>query len=156
MYQLNNDQPRLWFQNFLCCRHCEHHFAKSRYVNRKTMYFLFPKLERKWNNTIIELQWFTMTCNLWRKSGVTTHRKLGNNIFPFNILFVFIAKHLSRRLIIIQCSQFAFVCMYVCMYVCNYVWYMYACVSITLYWCEQKGFNKGCVLVECSRKVWRD
>ena len=32
-----------------------------------------------------------------------------------------VAELLSTRLLIVQCGQFAFVCMYVCMYVCIYI-----------------------------------
>ena len=44
-----------------------------------------------------------------------------------------IAKHLSARLLIVQCGQFVFVCMYVCM-LCMYVC-MYACMYVCMYVC---------------------
>ena len=39
----------------------------------------------------------------------------------FHIYEVLIAERLSTKLIIVQHSQFAFVCMHVCIYVCMYV-----------------------------------
>ena len=50
-----------------------------------------------------------------------------NFTVSYNLHYQVIAERLSVRLIIVQGSQFTFVCIYVYMYVC-----MYVCISVTL------------------------
>ena len=67
-----------------------------------------------------------------------------------------IADHLSAKLLIIQCSQVAFVCMYVCMYVCVYVYLSYfnwvGTVSVVL---PQTTNHVELVWPEGDRKIVR-
>ena len=46
-----------------------------------------------------------------------SHSQVITNLWSFTLSISLIAERLSARLLIVQRSQFTFVCMYVCMYV---------------------------------------
>ena len=82
------------------------------------------------------LHWLWIWVKLWGKlknrlcSGIWISKWAHRKFFFYCVWFI--AERLTEWLIIVQCSQFTFVCMYVCMYLCMYVC-MYVCMYLCMY-----------------------
>ena len=56
------------------------------------------------------------------------HELIGHVMRKMDLLEL-IAEHLSARLLIVQCSQLAFVCIYIYIYIYMYI-YVYTCIYV--------------------------
>ena len=53
----------------------------------------------------------------------------------FFVQYGIIAERLSARLLIVQCGQLAFVCIYVCIYICMCI-YIYISITLLIVWVQ--------------------